>query len=129
MSSTKITEFDLDPNMNMAKESTSQEILGKFTEIGLGSSAQTKKFTNVTSGQLSTTEVSITGSGKLTLFNYSSNYPATMTVMLDGVELPEFTIRNGDSGGLPIVYLYFENSVKFTASGANLTTAHYIVQT
>ena len=38
MSSSKIQEYNLDPNMGLAKEETSQEILSAVTAVSLGTS-------------------------------------------------------------------------------------------
>ena len=53
MSSSKIQEYNLDPNMGLAKESTAQEILEKLSDGVAGVTAQTKKFTEFEIGTVS----------------------------------------------------------------------------
>jgi hypothetical protein len=115
--------------IDIALESTSQEILEKIAETGLGASAQTKKFTNIVSGYLSTTAISITGTGKVTFLCDQTSYRPKMNVVLDGVALQEFTLGGGSNGGVPMAEFYFESSVEFTASGSNVNNTKYVVQT
>lgn len=93
MSSTKITEFDLDPNMDMAHESTSQEILEKVGT--LNPTVDGRVIKSVINDSIVTattyTLLNVTGSGKfMGAYMYSSAAGSKneygLVVTIDGVD-------------------------------------------
>lgn len=96
MASTKIQEFDLDPNMDMAHESTSQEILGAvgnvaqrgdvqeiLSKVANGVEVNLRTPVNVISGGSSGT---VSGTGKGMLFLSCPSTSQDMTCTIDGTD-------------------------------------------
>lgn len=109
-------------DINIAKESTSQEILGKLSDGVAGVTAQTKKFTNITNGSLSNkdTAVTITGCGMITFYRESSTKTEIYASVDGGAEV---TIIDYFSEGTYAV-VYFEESIVMRGNNAK-----YIIQT
>ena len=118
MSSSKIQEYNLDPNMGLAKESTSQEILEKFQNGVAGVTAQTKKFTEIAQGSIAmNSSKTITGSG--ICHCYFATGHSNCTIIIDGV-----SISVPDSNNW--YFFYFNESIVLKNSSYN---AIYFVQT
>ena len=118
MSSSKIQEYNLDPNMGLAKESTSQEILEKVGNTG---EAQNKTYTNTVVGLAHENGVTINGCGRITCC------PSVgCKIKVDGVteySVSEFYQSNANG---PIT-VFFNSSV--TLKGYSSNKFPYIVQT
>lgn len=111
MSSSKIQEYNLDPNMGLAKESTSQEILEKVTN---GVKADFRSPIRTAHGCANNSTV-LTGTGKGTLLvGFGSS--VIMTVTVDGVtQVSQLKPDNG------FVTLNFEFTESFSVV-SNSTT-------
>ena len=111
-------------SLDLAKESTSQEILGKFDSGVAGVNSRTKTFTQFSGGIFKTSDITINGCGVLWLCPYAQSGQDKVTLTVDGVS-GEFNIASGPQGQSFAVY--FERSVTFKESNGNGGT--WFVQT
>ena len=118
MSSSKIQEYNLDPNMGLAKESTAQEILEKLSDGVAGVTAQTKKFTEFEFGTVGqNANKLITGSGRCLIASTNGK------VSVDG----KTAISLYDSNWKEV---YFEESIQlFGGTSSSNDKVRYFVQT
>lgn len=105
MSSSKIQEYNLDPNMGLAKESTSQEILEKLD--GVESNVGRDKWCGVfrlakgsAAKSTTTTVLDVTGSGRLYALMGATSYTSTKVIVKLTIDGTTYTITTVGSGGM-----------------------------
>lgn len=119
MASTKITEFDLDSNMDIAKESTLQEIVN----------AQSKAIAKSESMTLSTQGATFSGNGEGVLYvkTYApldSEYKVTITI--DGVTLAQL-LGDQYSGFVPFPFHESFTVVRGSETGSSYPAYCYAI--
>lgn len=111
-------------SIDIAMQSTSEEILSKLSSGVAGVNSRTKTFTQFQGGILNTSNITINGCGVLWLCPFSQSAQDKVTLTVDGVS-GEFNIAHGPQGQSFAVY--FERSVTFKESNGNGGT--WFVQT
>lgn len=92
MESTKIQEFDLDPNCGFAKEETAQaireDVQGVLGAVGNGVVPQFRSPVAIKNAYTQDkTEVTLTGTGKGKLFLALYSYGSTLNITIDGIKM------------------------------------------
>lgn len=116
MSSSKIQEYNLDPNMGLAKENTSQEILSAVAN-GVESSFRSP----IRCEQFYSNPDAFTGTGKGILSANLTN-GRTATIVIDGV-----TIVNGEMSYMNGVIFEFKESFSAKAAEEGFPLVGYAV--
>lgn len=111
-------------NLDIAKESTAQEILSQLGNGVAGVTAQTNAFSECKAGQVNNGEsVTITGKGVCYVYITSSYLQTSKKIVVDGTVITNPTIL---SNFIPI---YFEESIEMAVLQSNAGSMSYFVQT